>query len=104
MKTYHVAVLSFLLTGCNSVGNRVPPEAAAKTFASTLQLDVQGEPICTKIDSDMDGYVSCTIALKTPSGPPKMMSLQCAALYAGGCGKPAEGCKETVPQVARQGS
>lgn len=107
MTTRNLVLSLALLSACTTpLGNQVPPEVAAKKFASTLQLDVQGDPICTRIDSDLDGYVSCTLALKNHDGPPKMMSLQCAAMGAGGgCnGRPADGCKETSLQVPRQGS
>jgi len=103
-RTLFLAVI--LLACCTGVGNKTPPEVAAKKFVSALQLDMQGEPICTQIDSDNDGYVSCTLALRNHDGPPKTMSLQCAVLGAGGgcVGRPADGCKETQPQVPRSNS
>lgn len=95
----------FCLVACNNqAGNHVPPEQSAKKFVSQLQLELQGEPVCTTIDSDGDGYVSCTVALKSKEGAPiQTMAIQCAGLTADGCAaRYTEGCKQSVPSVRPQ--
>lgn len=89
-------------------GNTIPPEKSAAAFAAMLGLHVEGAPFCTGTDTDHDGYVSCTVN----AGDGHLVSLQCAALGAGGhrgweapSSPWAAGCKTTdakgapAPQV-----
>lgn len=82
--------------------NMTSPEAAAKKFATDLGLKLSGEPSCTGVDTDDDGYVTCTIATTNGDGLPSLMSIQCAALNdPTGCdsskgSKFATGCKQTL--------
>lgn len=62
----------------------VPPNIAAKQFATQLGLTVRGEPVCADTDTDCDGYVTCTIATGT-TDEPHLMSLQCGALSSARC-------------------
>lgn len=81
----------------------MPPEEAAKKFVDDLGIKIQGKPNCTGVDTDNDGYVTCTVALAEPVGGKTTMSLQCAGITGEGCDsqttKYTTGCKETVPKV-----
>jgi hypothetical protein len=92
-----------LLVACGPYRvNTVAPEVAAQKFVDDLALKIQGKPNCAQVDTDNDGYVTCTIALVGKEGAsPTTMSLQCAALVASdGCDpKYANGCKETQPKI-----
>lgn len=84
--------------------NKVPPEQSAQKFVDDLGIKIQGKPNCTGVDTDGDGYVTCTVALATPKPDgSQTMSLQCAGVTGDGCeqqtSKYATGCKETVPKV-----
>lgn len=104
-------VIYFALTGvvltfaCEDRRNTVPPEEAAQKFVDDLGLKIQGKPNCAQIDSDNDGYVTCTIALQAKEGAnPETMSLQCAGITStDGCNaqttKYVVGCKKTEPKV-----
>ncbi|OPZ36150.1 MAG: hypothetical protein BWY99_02083 [Synergistetes bacterium ADurb.BinA166] len=101
MKAQLILSVSVLfLASCRR--NTVPPEKAASEFASSLGLKVQGSPSCTGVDSDNDGYVSCTVMAGAPGKEPRTMSLQCAGVTSSSLGcenqtsKYAVGCKETV--------
>jgi hypothetical protein len=90
---------------CETRRNTVPPEQAASQFAQDLGLKTQGKPNCAQIDSDNDGYVTCTIALVAKEGQnPEILSLQCAGVTGdAGCenqtSKYVVGCKKTEPKV-----
>jgi prepilin-type N-terminal cleavage/methylation domain-containing protein len=49
-------------------------ESEAAKWAKKMNYDVQGVD-CVDLDSDGDGYVSCTIALK---GNPNPVAIECA--------------------------
>ena len=96
MRSISILIL-LILSACRT--NTVPPEEAAQKFASDLGYKIQGKPNCTGIDTDDDGYVSCTIAVVDhPEATPRMVSLQCAC-SGDGCYKYASGCKETQPKI-----
>jgi hypothetical protein len=88
--------------GCEPNVNHTPPEIAAAKFAGDLGLNTRGKPSCAGVDTDNDGYVTCTIALGSADAP-KLMSIQCAAVEnSDGCTptKYAQGCKETPIKAA----
>ena len=78
------------LAGCNP--NTVPPEQAAQKLVDDLGLKIVGRPNCTHVDTDNDGYVTCTVN----QGDGQLLSLQCAAL-----GAEASGCKKTELKAVR---
>ena len=95
-----------LQVACDERKNTVPPEQAAAQWAQDLGLKTQGKPSCAQIDSDGDGYVTCTIALspKDDKSQPETVSLQCAGVTSDdGCNaqttKYVVGCKKTEPKV-----
>jgi hypothetical protein len=92
--------LYFSLVACQY--NDVPPEVSAAKFAADLGLQIQGKPNCTGVDTDRDGYVSCTLNI----GEGRMKSIQCADITGRGCDghtpKYATGCKETSPAIQYQ--
>jgi hypothetical protein len=89
--------LLFLLILSSCEQNTVPPEEAARKFCLDLGLKLRGSPSCTAIDTDHDGYVTCTVAIGTDDSP-RLWSLQCAALTRFG-ETYAVGCKETQPKI-----
>jgi hypothetical protein len=94
-----------LLAACNTQRNLVPPEEAAQKFLADLDIKIQGKPNCTGVDTDNDGYLTCTVMLAAPSSDgSKMLSLQCAGITAtdgkeGTTFKYAVGCKETAARA-----
>jgi hypothetical protein len=106
MKKVFIFTLAWvgLQLACDDRYNKVPPEDAAQKFVNDLNIKIQGKPTCTGKDTDDDGYVTCTVALATPTPDGKLtMSLQCAGVTGDGCdsqtNKYTTGCKETVPKV-----
>jgi hypothetical protein len=101
----HRFLILVCFLACNSPHNTTPPEKSAEWFASELGLHLQGKPVCTGVDTDNDGYVTCTLAL-AGGDTPKLMSIQCAAnVDSDGCdAKYTTGCKETPikPMVQTQ--
>lgn len=95
----------FVMLACDNRHNTVPPEESAAKFTQDLGIKVQGRPNCAGVDSDGDGYVTCTIALPAKDGEqPRTMSLQCAGVTSyTGCdaqtSKYVVGCKETQLKV-----
>lgn len=93
---------------CNYRVNSVPPEEAASRFAADLGIQVQGKPSCAGVDTDGDGYVSCTLAVAPAASgaAPTMLSLDCAGVTNafGACGAQTDqyavGCKEKQPKIA----
>lgn len=91
-----------VVLACEYRHNTVAPEMAAQQFVEDLALKIQGKPNCAQVDTDNDGYVTCTIALVPKEGvAPTTMSLQCAAItdYNGCDARYASGCKETQPKL-----
>lgn len=56
---------------------------------------------CTNIDSDGDGYISCTATIDTDSGP-SVVERQINAQCATGFLSFNSGCKATVPYIPQQ--
>lgn len=53
--------LLFLLVGCVTTGSRTADATTnAKTWASSMGMDIKGVA-CSGVDSDGDGYVSCSV-------------------------------------------
>lgn len=101
MKTYLIAIVSVLvLLPALAAAVTESPEAAAQRYETALGFKVQGVS-CTQVDTDNDGYVTCTVAL-AGYDKPSVQSIQCAAtraVDADGCETQArhtEGCKPTV--------
>lgn len=85
-----------LLVACEPAAcqpQTTPPEVAAQKFVDDLGITIQGKPNCTGVDTDNDGYVTCTLRVGD-----HFEQLQCAALKPTGCetGPAAEGCKQKV--------
>jgi hypothetical protein len=106
--TTFITLSIFVLFACDDRINKVPPEQAATKFVGDLGIKTQGQPNCTGVDTDNDGYVTCTVmVLGDDKQPQHTLSLQCAGLTsADGCdsqtSKYATGCKETVPKIIQQ--
>lgn len=94
MKTRTKPALPTLLLLLLVAANHQPPEDAARQWAKDLGLTVQGVS-CTQVDTDNDGYVSCTLALdKADNDGNKLIGLQCAAVQADDCtARSTKGCK-----------
>lgn len=73
-------------------GDPAKPTREAREWADSMGMK-DASVNCAAIDSDGDGYVSCTVANKEQSGT-KLISIQCASAMTG-CMN--EGCKLTVP-------
>lgn len=95
----HRFLILVCLFACEYHHNTTPPVEAAKKFASDLGLKIQGAS-CTEVDTDNDGYVTCTLAI-AGTDIPRTMSIQCAAVVdSQGCdAKYTQGCKETPLKV-----
>lgn len=103
MKHLRFAISVVVVVACTDRRNTVPPEQSSQKFADDLGLKVQGKPNCTGIDTDNDGYVTCTLN----TGDGRITSIQCAAVNDGdGCNGHsttyAVGCKETPTKVQVQ--
>lgn len=102
MRALWLMVLAF--GACDSQ-NLTPPGEAAATYAKDLGLELKGKPSCAGVDTDNDGYVTCTLNVVTPQGA-MLQSVQCAATESSdGCVHYATGCKQTqmylVPNAAQ---
>ncbi len=101
-KPTFISLAIFALLGCDDRINKVPPEESAAKFVQDLGIKTQGKANCTGVDTDNDGYVTCTVMVaETDKTPAHSMSLQCAGLTSNdGCNaqttRYATGCKETV--------
>lgn len=66
---------------CNMTGiNQRNAEKESVQYASKLGLNIQGSE-CAKSDSDGDGYVSCSLALKQPDGQVRIEPVECAVWF-----------------------
>lgn len=99
------AIVLSTFVACSYKKNTVPPEKAAKEYMTGLGFKTQGEPQCAGIDSDRDGYVSCSVAVVEADGKTRVQSLECAGITNPDLGcdnqtdKYAVGCKERLPKV-----
>lgn len=97
------ALLLLALVCCNK--NTVSPQEAAKQFVEDAKIDIRGKPNCTGVDTDGDGYVTCTVWFANPKDGKDSMSIQCADITSnsGGCDGHtqtyATGCKETQQKI-----
>lgn len=88
----------FLFVACHY--NNIPPDVAAGQFATDLGLKLVGKPTCAAVDTDNDGYVTCTLRLVDD----KLLSIQSADITSqpfscdAHTSRYAVGCKETVRQ------
>jgi len=75
-----IFVLIVLKTvGTVASGNKDVPEQA-RAWASAMGLDVIGTS-CTGMDTDGDGYVSCTVSSREVGGTVKLTPVECAVSY-----------------------
>lgn len=86
-RTLYFLTIVAVAAACNS--NKIPPEDAAKSYLEALKIPYTGVS-CTSVDTDNDGYVTCTVSQPVSdknAGKPELMMLNCAALgaNAGGC-------------------
>lgn len=97
MKNVRYLILAVTLTGCFSI-EKGYAESQAKQYAQSLGM--KGATVnCVNMDTDGDGYVSCTIATPGPDGKMDLQPVECAANQ-NGCNR-NEGCR--VPKL-RQAS
>jgi hypothetical protein len=83
-----VAVFGLLVFGkgcCTGAEQRRAAKTEAQKFAAELGLSVTGVS-CNDVDSDGDGYVSCTLALT--SGETKQIECRGAYSWGHGCRDP----------------
>ena len=77
------------LLGCQ-YPERGYAEKQAKEYATDLGLEVKAAR-CTNMDTDGDGYVSCTLSVTDKEGKDRLEAIECAA-FANGCSM-NEGCR-----------
>lgn len=84
-----IVITALCLMSCRYVTESTFGDApeAAKQWAQDLGIKVQAVK-CMSQDSDGDGYVSCTVAEKTPRGS-QVHAVECAAALTLG----HEGCR-----------
>lgn len=92
-----------LLAFVGCFGDPEAAKASARAYAKDLGYDVAGVS-CTGVDSDGDGYVSCTVRLSNPdpSGH-SLLALECSrgeATFTSGC-KVAPLVKNSTTNVER---
>lgn len=78
---------------CEGFRNKISPDAAAKQYLSDLKVPYVGIS-CTQVDTDNDGYVTCTVSTQQQNLEKGVtfLSLQCAVV-----GGRSSGCKPTPP-------
>lgn len=86
--------------GC--AGRRGAAEDSMREYVSKLYpgREIIGVA-CTNIDSDGDGYISCTATIDTDNGP-NVVERQINAQCATGFLSLNSGCKATVPYIPQQ--
>ncbi|MFI5297753.1 MAG: hypothetical protein ACHREM_06595 [Polyangiales bacterium] len=87
------AIAGMRFCGNVSGENKTTAEDEARKYAAALGLTVQGVE-CARNDSDNDGYVSCTLAVKQPSGEVAIEPIECAVKYTTN-----EGCRVQKPSI-----
>ncbi len=91
MKNTSLLVAMFVIIAITSCQKRKPTnevESEALDFATKMSGHVNAVQ-CMNIDSDNDGYVTCTVFMQDR----EPFSLQCAQMEGW------EGCKTTVPKM-----
>lgn len=99
-----IGMAGFLLMLAGCFGDPEAAKASARQYAKDLGYEVAGVS-CTGVDSDGDGYVSCTVRLKDPdpSGS-SLLALECSrgeVTFTSGC-KVAPLVKNKTTNVNRQ--
>jgi prepilin-type N-terminal cleavage/methylation domain-containing protein len=76
-------------------------EQAMITYVTSMRPDLNEwtKPLCTKHDTDGNGYVTCTISGRNKQGEYKVVSAECAA---GWLSYGNEGCKPVAVKVQTQ--
>jgi hypothetical protein len=67
------------IVGTVASGSKGVPEQA-RTWATSMGLDAIGAS-CAGMDTDGDGYVSCTVSSREPGGTVKLTPVECAVSY-----------------------
>lgn len=98
-KLIHLLIIAVLLTVVFSMarcfGGRLVEHAfgdapdAARQWARKLGMGEVAGVECATVDSDDDGYVSCTVSTRLPDGTVKPYAVECAAAFSLG----HDGCR-----------
>lgn len=64
-------------------------ESGARQYAKDLGLKLKGIS-CARVDTDGDGYVSCSLSIEDPNGGSHIEAVECAASFSmnSGCRVP----------------
>lgn len=99
MKNVRYLTLALALTACFSI-EKGYAESQAKEYAQSLGM--KGATVnCVNMDTDGDGYVSCTIATPNDGGKVDLQPVECAARQEG-CNR-NEGCRVPKPRQVADG-
>lgn len=95
-----IAMIVIGLRGCT--GRATAAEDSMRNYIGKLYPDreIIGV-VCTNVDTDGDGYVSCTATIDTDNGPSvveRQINAQCATGFLSW----NSGCKASIPQVYPQ--
>lgn len=74
---FTMIVLVLALVGC---GSKAEAERGARKWATSMGFQVQNVS-CVDIDTDHDGYVSCSVSVKRQDGSLDLMAIECAANF-----------------------
>lgn len=90
---FGLIIFSISCTACRNISGSSQRSAQenAESWAKDLELDVEHVK-CNGIDSDGDGYVSCTFKLKDG----RIENYECSSSYL------YDGCKAIIPKIRRQ--
>lgn len=99
MKTSHLAIAALCLFGCITI-DKAYAESQGRAYASDLGI-ADAKVNCVNVDSNGDGYVSCTIASPGPDGKPHLQAIECAASQ-NGCNL-NQGCRIPKDRLAAGG-
>jgi len=80
---FMIAVVGIVVVGLSAVfnlsgANRTTAQTEARAYAQSLGLAVQGVE-CALSDTDGDGYVSCTLAVREANGSIRLEPIECAS-------------------------
>ena len=98
MRLHRLTLITMFAFACNApASDPKKPTAEARAWAD--ELGMKDAPVtCSEVDSDGDGYVSCTV-----KNGADLHSIQClASIDSNGCNQPARGCKVTPIVVKGQ--